>query len=121
MPASPPPSNSVPRPRCAHPARRTHLRGAVLLSCIALASCARTPTAPDPRAGHGRDHISLEQALAMITAGEAKQVFQPHEGCVLLVTRDGRWLSFDQPHLDWILRYVVDNGLRDRLDELSTE
>ena len=93
----------------------------MLLSCLVLCACARTPVVADPRAGHGRDHIPLEQALAMISAGEVRQIAQPHEGCVVLVTRDGRWLTFDQPHLDWILNYVNDNGLRDRVDELSTE
>jgi hypothetical protein len=98
------------------------------LGCIALlggvgalASCARAPVATDSRAGHGRDHIPLEQALAMIAAGEAREVFQPHHGCVLLITRDDRWLTFDQPHLDWILQYVDDHGLRDKLDRLSVE
>lgn len=93
----------------------------MMLSCLVLCACARTPVVTDPRAGHGRDHIALETALAMISAGEVRQIAQPHEGCVVLVTRDGRWLTFDQPHLDWILSYVNDNGLRDRIDELSTE
>ena len=93
----------------------------MLLSFVVLCACARTPVVADPRAGHGRNHIALGTALAMISAGEAKQIVQAHEGCVVLVTRDDRWLTFDQPHLDWILAYVNDNGLRDRVDELGTE
>ncbi|MDH5828923.1 hypothetical protein QFW80_00090 [Luteimonas sp. M1R5S18] len=55
--------------------------------------------------------IPLEQAKALITSGQVKEIFQPHIGCVVLTLQDGQYLSFDQPHLDWILGFLEERGL----------
>ena len=72
----------------------------ILIGCALRASEARF--APD---------VTLEEAQALITSGQVVEIFQPHQGCVVLTLKDGRYMSFEQPHLDWVLSYVEENGL----------
>ena len=89
------------------------------LACaVAAPGCAGVPSsgsAPAPVL------IPLDEARALIPSGQVREIFQPHQGCVILTLRDGRVLAFDQPHLDWVLHYVRDHGLEDRIEALTTE
>ncbi|MGH8083339.1 MAG: hypothetical protein ACREP7_22370 [Lysobacter sp.] len=81
-----------------------------LVSALLLAILIGCKTAPS----HGqRPEISLDAAKNMIVAGQVQSIFQPHQGCVLLRLKDGRTLTFEQPHLDWVLLFVSDRGLSD--------
>ncbi|MDR7135731.1 hypothetical protein J2X06_002949 [Lysobacter niastensis] len=59
--------------------------------------------------------IPLEQAKTLITSGQVKEIFQPHYGCVVLTLRNGEYLSFEQPHLDWVLTFVEEAGLEKQI------
>jgi hypothetical protein len=59
--------------------------------------------------------IPLEQAKALIVSGQVKEIFQPHVGCVILTLNSGQYLSFDQPHLDWIIGFLQERGLDDEI------
>jgi hypothetical protein len=59
--------------------------------------------------------IPLEQAKTLITSGQVKEIFQPHYGCVVLTLLDGQYLSFEQPHLDWVLTFVEEAGLESKI------
>lgn len=74
---------------------------------VALLGC-QTP----PARSRSPD-ISLESAKELILARQVKSIFQPHQGCVLLTMKDGRYLRFEQPHLDWVVSFVADNKLLD--------
>jgi hypothetical protein len=76
---------------------------ALLLGCNAKDTMVRS---------HGPD-ITLEQAKDLIVSGKVREIFQPHQGCVILTMNDGHLLSFNQPHLDWIYDFVKDKGLLD--------
>jgi hypothetical protein len=84
------------------------------------AGCASAPST-STGAANQTDLIPLEDAKSLIASGQVKEIFQPHLGCVILIMRDGRYLSFDQPHLDWVLDYVRDNGLESKVDGISVE
>ena len=64
--------------------------------------------------------IPLEQAKSLIVSGQVKEIFQPHIGCVILTLKNGQYLSFDQPHLDWIIGFLQERGL-DKDISLSME
>ena len=81
--------------------------------CLSAWLCIVAGCASHPSATHATADISLEQAKRLITSGRVKEIFQPHQGCVLLTLKDGRLLTFDQPHLDWVLSFVEQNGLSD--------
>ena len=55
--------------------------------------------------------ISLDSAKELIVSGQVQEIFQPHQGCVVLTLKDGKFLTFNQPYLDWILSYVKEHGL----------
>jgi len=59
--------------------------------------------------------IPLERAKDLITSGQVKEIFQPHYGCVVLTLQNGEYLSFEQPHLDWVLTFVEDAGLTKKI------
>jgi hypothetical protein len=64
--------------------------------------------------------IPLEQAKTLILSGQVKEIFQPHVGCVILTLSNGQYLSFDQPHLDWIIGFLRARGLDNEIS-LSME
>lgn len=77
---------------------------------LIVCACSSTPvqsTAP----GIPVELISLEQAKTLITSGQVKEIFQPHYGCVVLTLLNDEQLSFEQPHLDWVLTFVEEAGL----------
>jgi hypothetical protein len=59
--------------------------------------------------------IPLEQAKTLIASGQVKEIFQPHYGCVVLTLHNGEYLSFEQPHLDWVLTFVEEAGLEKQI------
>ena len=79
------------------------------LALTLLAGCQTTP----PRSEE--PDISLESAKELIVSGQVQSIFQPHHGCVVLTLKDGRILTFEQPHLDWVLSFVADSGLSNAL------
>ena len=84
----------------------------VFVLSLAVCACSSTPaqsTAPVIPV----ELIPLEQAKTLITSGQVKAIFQPHYGCVVLTLQNGEYLSFEQPHLDWVLTFV------EQLDLLS--
>ncbi|WP_457097225.1 hypothetical protein [Lysobacter sp. P5_B9] len=81
-----------------------------LVLSLAICGCSSAPvqsTAPAIPV----ELIPLEQAKTLITSGQVKEIFQPHYGCVVLTLQNGEYLSFDQPHLDWVLTFVEEAGL----------
>jgi hypothetical protein len=82
----------------------------VLLFSVTLWGCGSTPvqnTAPIIPV----ELIPLERAQDLITSGQVTEIFQPHRGCVVLTLQNGEYLSFEQPHLDWVLTFVDEAGL----------
>ncbi len=86
-----------------------------LFATLALSSAcvhsARQSRAPD---------LSLEEAKALIGSGQVKELFQPHQGCVLLTMKNGTMHTFIQPYLDWVYYYVEQQGLLKSI-QVSTE
>lgn len=92
----------------------TRVRYLILSAAIAFASaCSSLPESSGPRDGH--IVVSLDEAKRLMSSGEVEEVFQPHQGLVTLMLKDGSARCFDQPHLDWVLSYVKDNGLWDKI------
>lgn len=73
----------------------------LLHGCAGTSQISRSPK-PD---------ISLEDAKTLIISGQVREIFQPHQGCVLLTLKDDRLVSFEQPYLDWVLHFVDAQGL----------
>ena len=84
---------------------------ALLLAVCACSSAPRQEAAPVIPV----ELIPLEQAKTLITSGQVKEIFQPHYGCVVLTLQDGQYLSFEQPHLDWVLTFVAEAGLERKI------
>lgn len=87
----------------------------LLAACVfvlSLAVCACS-SAPGQRSAPviPVEVIALDQAKTLITSGKVKEIFQPHHGCVVLTLQSGEYLSFEQPHLDWVLAFVEEAGL----------
>jgi len=59
--------------------------------------------------------IPLEEAQILITSGQVKEIFQAHEGCVLLTLHNGERRNFHQPYLDWVLDFLNERRLRDEI------
>lgn len=94
------------------------------LLALALAmSCAGCVAAPGPwsEAVVPADLIPLEEARSLIASGQVEEIFQPHVGCVVLTLRDGTYVSFNQPHLDWVLGYLRENDLESKVDRIFIE
>lgn len=82
-------------------------RDAVLAMLLVLtgacASVERRSPEPD---------LTLDEAKTLIRSGAVAEIFQPHQGCVVLTLKNGRLHTFEQPYLDWVLEYVDEAGLR---------
>jgi hypothetical protein len=86
----------------------------VLALSLAICACSSAPaqgTAPVIPV----ELIPLEQAKTLIASGKVKEIFQPHHGCVVLTLHTGEYLSFEQPHLDWVLSFVEEAGLEEQI------
>lgn len=94
---------------------------AFLACCLALPGCASKSTLSPSSHVIDTSLVSLDEAKRLISAGEVESIFQPHQGCVILTLRDGRILSFNQPHLDWVLEFIHDNGLEGKVGGVSIE
>ena len=63
--------------------------------------------------------LTLDQAKQLMLSGQFIEAFQAHSGCVVLTLRSGRYESFVEPELDWVVQFARDNGLTEV--QLSTE
>jgi hypothetical protein len=91
----------------------------LLISLFWAAGCTSAPQT-NSAAAIPVEVIPLEQAKTLIASGQVKEIFQPHVGCVVLTLQDGQYVSFYQPHLDWILGFLKEQGL-DKQVLVSTE
>ncbi len=89
-----------------HPAKAIR-RLALGVLLITLVGCQASPTRSRS------PEISLDEAKELILTRQVKSIFQPHQGCVLLMMKDSRYLRFEQPHLDWVVSFIADNKLLD--------
>lgn len=84
----------------------------VFAASLAVCACSFAPSRGGDQAIPS-NLIPPDHAKTLIASGQVKEIFQPHSGCVVLELQDGRYLSFEQPYLDWVLKFVDDAGLGD--------
>ena len=87
-----------------------------LVVILVVAGCSGSPQVPITQQAtsyEAAEEISLERAQELILSRQVREIFQPHVGPVVLTLKDGRRMSFHQPHLDWVVRFRKEHGVND--------
>ena len=84
--------------------------------CVVLSVLCACASAPSSQTQASQcQAIPIEDAKTLIGSGRVEGVFQPHVGPVTLLLNDGSARCFEQPHLDWILIHLREQGLEDKI------
>ena len=50
--------------------------------------------------------VELDQARELLAASRVRSLFQPHEGSVGMLLKNGNSVCFGQPFLDWVIGFA---------------
>lgn len=86
------------------------------LLCAMWALAAACSSTPRLAAGENtRIVVDLEEAKRLMLSGQVEEVFQPHHGPTTLLLKGGGSRCFVQPNLDWVLGFLKENQLLDKI------